>query len=445
MSTGGPPPLPPQPPSSTQDGGVPAVRTASCPNCGGTVLVRFVGRSVNVVCNYCGSILDATDPNVRVLQRAQDAIGEEKPLIPLGTRGRWRGQVYEVTGFQRRSITVEGVEYSWQEYVLFNPYRGYRYLTEYDGHWNDATPVNGLPQVQGMAVSYLSRRYKHFQSATATTRFVLGEFPWQVRVGDRAGVSDYVSPPYVLSAERADNETTWSLGEYVSGQDIWRAFQLPGSPPARIGVYLNQPSPVSTSWKEAWVAFFMLMMSVGILFFLNEIFAGKSKVFEQTYRYTGRETGDLSFVTPVFELNGRISDVEIRTETDLGNQWIYLNYALINNDNGAAYDLGREVSYYSGRDSDGSWTEGSKNDDVLLPSVPPGQYYLRVEPEGDPSLGPVRYTVIVSRDVPPHSLYLAALAALLLPPLFISWRAFNFERLRWAESDHPIIKESDDD
>ena len=39
-------------------------------------------------------------------------------------------------GFQQRSTQSGGETYSWREYLLFNPYKGFRYLTEFDGHWN---------------------------------------------------------------------------------------------------------------------------------------------------------------------------------------------------------------------------------------------------------------------------------------------------------------------
>ena len=56
-----------------------------------------------------------------------------------GSRGSIRGVLYEVIGFQRRTIQVEEISYSWHEYVLFNPIKGFRYLTEYAGHWNDVS------------------------------------------------------------------------------------------------------------------------------------------------------------------------------------------------------------------------------------------------------------------------------------------------------------------
>ena len=90
--------------------------------------------------------------------------------------------------------------------------------------------VTALPEVTTGTAKYLGKKYRHFQTCDATTTFVLGEFPWQVAVNDDAVVvTDYIAPPYVLSSETADNETTWTLGEYVHGAEIWKAFSLPGS------------------------------------------------------------------------------------------------------------------------------------------------------------------------------------------------------------------------
>jgi Domain of unknown function (DUF4178) len=431
MSTG---PTPP---------GKPQVKALNCPGCGAALTVRSFGNAVTIVCDSCHSILDAKDPNLQILQRFKVATDEVRPLIPLGTRGKIRGTDYEVIGFQRRTIQVDGLPYSWHEYVLFNPYKGFRYLTEYNGHWNDVSILKALPEVHRFGtptVSYLGETYKHFQTAQAGTSFVLGEFPWQVRVGESAVVTDYVSPPRVLSSEQTGNEVTWSMGEYIGGKDLWKAFRLTGSPPDAVGVYENQPSPMSAQTKAIWVAFagFLLLLVVMMIGF--DMIASNKQVFTGSYRYDSNQRGEASFVTDEFDLPGHTSNVEVKTTTDVNNRWIYLNYALINEDTGRAWDFGREVSYYHGYDSDGSWTEGGQNDSVAVPSVPAGRYYLRVEPEGDPGYGVTYYTVTVKRDVPQYSFYGLALLALLIPAVLLTWRTLSFEHLRWAESDHPPIK-----
>jgi hypothetical protein len=435
----GQPPLPSQPAK-------PQVKALNCPQCGGAITLRSFQQAVTVVCENCHSILDAKDPALKILQQFQTITGELKPLIPLGTRGKLRGTDYEVIGFQRRSIESDGVRYDWHEYLLFNPYKGFRYLSEYQGHWNDITVCKNLPTVRSSLVStanYLGENFRHFQTADATTGYVIGEFPWQVRVGERAVVSDYVHPPHLLSCEQSSGETTWSVGEYIYPQEIWKAFNLPGQPPEPVGIFENQPAPSTVNLKTVWAAFIALSIFLLGLMAFTDMVASKDQVFTASYRLApGPVKGEPSFVTDVFELKGRDSNVEVKTSANVSNSWIYLNYALISQDTGRAWDFGREVSYYSGRDSDGSWTEGSRRDRVIVPSVPAGHYYLRIEPESDASHPAINYTVTVTRDVPVFSFYGWAFLALLVPAALISLKALSFERQRWAESDHPILQSS---
>ncbi len=443
MSAG--PPSPPRPGAAPpQTPPKPQVKAVNCPKCGAAIAMRSFGKAETVVCDSCHSILDATDPNLKILQTFQAIVGENPPLIPLGQRGKLRGVDYEVIGFQRRSTLVDGVRYSWHEYVLFNPYKGFRYLTEYNGHWNDVGPCKMLPTaVPGIrpSATYLGETYKHFQTCSAETSYVVGEFPWQVRVGEQAEVTDMICPPRVLSSEKSGDEVTWSIGEYMYGRDVWAAFQMPGSPPPAVGVFENQPAPVHESVMHIWGAFAFLSLALLVLMIASFLFlAGDKQIFSASYVLNpGPAKGEASFVTDEFELGGRTTNVEVDTRADVNNSWIYLNYALIDQDTGQAWDFGREVSYYHGRDSDGNWSEGSTHDSVIVPSVPPGHYYLRIEPESDAVHPRIGYTVTVKRDVPVFGFFGLAFLALLIPAVALTWRRFNFERLRWAESDHPII------
>jgi hypothetical protein len=142
---------------------------------------------------------------------------------------------------------------------------------------------------------------------------------------------------------------------------------------------------------------------------------------------------DAAFVTPTFELTGRQSNVELSIRTDLNDNWAYFNFALINEDTGQDFDFGREVSYY--RDSDGS--EGSPNDSVIVPRVPSGKYYLRVEPEMESRIyQSMHYELSIHRDVPTHTFFWIAALLMLIPPIFITVRAATFESARWRESDY---------
>lgn len=412
------------------------VKGLNCPNCGAAMQIRGFEHTLTVVCPQCLSILDAKDPNLQVLQKF-NAKTRITALIPLGSRGLWHGTVYEVIGFQQRTTEAGGTQYSWREYLLFNPYKGYRYFTEYNGHWNDVRTLRALPQ-PGFAigakphVQFAGTSYTHFSTAQASTSYVLGEFPWQVRRGETVLAKDYIAPPKILSSESTTSETVWSIGEYVSGAEIWQVFKLPGAPPAPVGVYLNQPGRSVELWglyaKFLLLAFALLL--AGYLFSRNE------EVFRQSFSFGAGAQQEASFVTPVFELKGRNTNVEISTKTDLANNWTYFNYALINGDTGQAYDFGREVSYYSGRDSDGSWTEGSARDTATLPNVPAGHYYLRVEPEMEPNSRSVDYEISVRRDVPRSSWFWLIAILLAIPPVWMTFRKFSFESQRWRESDY---------
>ncbi len=407
-----------------------------CPNCGGPVERRGFGHTLSVTCPQCLTVLDVSTPLVSVLQQVEVAY-RRQPIIALGLRGKLHGVEWETIGYQVREIVVEGEHYEWEEYLLFNPYAGFRYLTQYSGHWNWVEPSGAQASVRGKHAAYSGHWYRYFASAVASTTYVLGEFPWQVKVGEQVRAVDFVSPPYVLSAEVTPQEITWSRGVYMSPKDVWKAFGLPGSPPRPSGVYLNQPSPYAGR-KSLWGPFLALAAVLLVMLAVFALFSSRKVVVDEQHTFTAASTAEPSYVTPVFEVSGRPAPLEIALNTDLSNNYAYFNLALINDDTGDALNFGREVSYYFGRDSDGAWTEGNKRETILVPSVPAGHYYLRVEPEMDTGgslAGRMNYELRVREDVPYYGWFLAAGVLLLIPPVlrFFSERAF--EGKRWAEGD----------
>ncbi len=348
----------------------------------------------------------------------------------------------EVVGFQVRAAQVEdeehpwGEEFPWDEYVLFNPYAGYRYLVHYEGHWNLVTPLDALPEPgPGGAVRFEGRRYRHFQSARAVTRVVLGEFPWVSKVGDTVETADHVDPPFLLSSESTPGETTWSLGEYVPGEEIRAAFLPRGRLPGPQGVYSNQPSPHAGRVRSMFGTGLLLVAALLLAWLAVVAIGPRQRVFSENFTLVQGQP----FVTEPFDLTGGRSRVEVRTAADVSNSWVFVGYALINDETGETYDFGREVSYYSGVDGGERWSEGSREDRVLIPAVAPGRYYLRVEPELPAGAPPQPVNITVRRGVPSHLPFLLALLALFVPPAWTAYRAWAFEVKRWAESDHPMV------
>src|SRR5208337_2725963 len=177
------------------------------------------------------------------------------------------------------------------------------------------------------------------------------------------------------------------------------------------------------------------------------IFSPGRVAFSDHYAYSQGGTypqslkSDSAFVTPTFQLDGRDSNVELKIHTDLDNNWAYFNFALINDQTGQTFDFAREVSYY--HDSDGS--EGSRNNSVIVPAVPSGQYYLRVEPEMETGSPFVRYELELRRNVPNYGFFGLAALLLLIPPALTTFRRGSFEAARWRESDYaPSIHGGDD-
>lgn len=444
-----------------------AVAGFNCANCGAAVERRALTHTRAVACTSCGALLDPNDPNVVIQQQAQ--LRERiVPAIPLGTRGTFDGHPFDVVGFQYRTIEVDGTTYGWREYVLFNPYQGFRYLSEYDGHWNFIAPLPNWPaEPKGGTIhgTWDGASYRHFQTANATTRFVLGEFPWRVRTGDAVTVSDFVAPPRLLSRERTKDETTWSVGRYMTGVEVWKACGLSTTPPEVKGIFANQPSPYQGKVMATWRRGLMLAGLVVLLLIGREITAAREQVF--TGSYVAQPTPGSSFAvpgasqpvppSPAAPLAASLAEpafvtepftlreggtLELDVATDLSNAWLALDVALVNLSTGTAVNVDTEIERYAGTDADGPWTEGSTSGRLLVPYVPAGEYYLRVEPAGNAQ---THYTLTMRRDVVSELPYLLALGALCVWPIFVAVRAASFESRRWQESDSGSGGDDDDD
>jgi hypothetical protein len=417
----------------------------TCPKCGGPLEIRAPDQTQRVGCPWCGSLLDATQ-DLAVL-KALDEV-KIKPAIPLGSKGRLAGVEWAVIGFMERSVTVEGIRYPWREYLLHEARQGFRWLVESRGHWSFVEPVHAGDVKGGAAAGgaeYRGESYKHFQGGRACVDTVLGEFYWAVTQGQTTETDDFVRPPRMLSRERDGGEVNWSLGTYTRGDEVWQAFGLKGKPPGPGGVAPNQPSPWSGQTRSLF-SWALLFFGAAFLLYLGLLVTGgRQVVAEKLTVPQGIASGApeaAAFVGP-FE-TPRAANLELQVKAPVSNSWLYLDGALINEATGELTEFDVEVSYYYGRDSDGSWSEGGQSATRYLAAVPAGRYLLRLAPQWPGAKAPP-YQVQLRSGVPRfYQLVLLGLA-LFAWPMLVGWRQFRFEMERWSESDHPWASSEEDE
>jgi hypothetical protein len=362
-----------------------------------------------------------------------------KPEIPLGAVGRFRRHPpLTVIGFLQRSVELDGVRYFWEEYLLYAPKLGFRWLVRRDDHWNFVTPLPpGKVTSESREARYGKKEFKLFRDAVARVEHVLGEFYWRVEVGDAVMTADYVAPPRMLSRETAaptqntTGEINWSLGEYISPQVIEKAFTLRNLPrPWKIAP--NQPYP---HWKvyEHWLQFSLIALGVGVLLFF---FGAQRHVMQQAYQFEAIKTGENSAVrfSDPFALRPR-QNVEITVTASLDDSWLDLAGDLINQQTDDAQGFSLALGPSRGVEDGEPWISGNRISSVYLSAPEAGTYILGFDVRWDKSESqPVAFTVTVRQGVPRFQPLVFTVLALSVVPLLVALRHYYFERQRWSDS-----------
>ena len=423
-------------------------RAFNCPSCAAPLSIRHE-KIVSVGCPSCGAVIGTENENIQLLGRVSLDLKVE-PTLPLGTRGKLRGEDAEVVGFMRRRMMVDKMNYRWSEYVLLGKDGRLLWLTEYLGHWNLARVLPRVPAFIGANFVVDGREYKHFQSYAAYVDYVVGEFPWKVKADEGAQVNDYVAPPRMLSRETTDSEVTFTLAEYIDREELRQAFKLNSGLRTPAGIYANQPNPHALSNAKLWRWFFIFLILAALVHTVMLV-RTPGALLNQSLEFVRGDDNDR--LTDEFRLPRPVARLEVGLKTDISNDWVGLDFTLVNTDTGEAWEASRELSHYEGIaegvDEDGRWTEhwteGSRTDMVTFADVPAGKYVLSGDAEFGPTTRLVRTQVKVGQSAPRWSSLLLLLLGLLPFPIYTLLRSRSFEKKRWTESDHPPVDEKEDD
>ena len=429
----------------------------NCPNCAGPLELRAPDKTERVTCPNCNALLDVNQGQLEFLKALEKPWFQ--PLIPLGSTGDVPEGKMTVIGAMARSVTIEGTQYFWSEYLLYNPQVGFRWLVHSDNHWNYVMAVPPGEVVESeKSATYKGKHYKIFQDAPASVEVVLGEFYWKVETGEQVRGRDFVAAPYMLSKEvstvyvsdpedasqapRATGEINWSLGTYIPVTQIEKAFSVTGLPrPSNVAP--NQP------YKHWWVYKYWLLF-IGIVLlagFLALVTSGSTKeVFTQTVTLPPLPNADGTqvFFSNPFELAGR-RNIKIVGESPVQNTWVYLEGDLINDETGVVQSFPIEISYYQGVEDGESWSEGETRDSAYSSSMPGGRYILRLEGQWEKWQQPAVVSVKIEQNVTHGFNLILALIALSIGPIVMGIYHISFEHRRWSESMFSSSGGGDDD
>ncbi len=407
----------------------------NCPNCGGPLDLQAPDQTLRVACPYCAALLSCEHGNLEFLQ----ALKKKKiePIFALGSKGMfdpivvntdWESpQEFTVIGFMQRKVTYEGVDYKWEEYLLYKPRMPFYWLIHNEGHWSfgqsvPAGEVNAGPK----GASYAGKNFKIYDRGEPVVNYVLGEFYWEVNVGETVKSADYIAPPDMLSRETNQNpseirktsdakrdkknrEINYTVSRYVPVEEIEKAFGAKdlATPHA---IAPNQPYPYKSIYKN-WG-----LMVVAALFLVVIVWgtSKKTKVVEKTEQL---QPAARTVNTEPFQIKGG-DNVAINV---YGTQWVHIDGKFI--DEKSQPVPNSDFGVHTGKT-------------VFLSSLPSGKYHLQYTANWqNSSLPSPSFTVRVHQDVPhfAHVFWLGL--GIMGLPFCIMIHHWIFDAKRWSNSD----------
>jgi hypothetical protein len=452
----------------------------NCPKCGGALALRAPDQTQRVGCPSCGSLLAAENGKLAFLKSLKQP--RQDVVVPLGADGLLNGEKVTCIGQLRRSCTLEGTAYPWNEYLLLDSRHGFQWLVQSEGHWSLAVAVSPgeLPQAREGQKNLWTRghNWRRFQDVTAVVEGVWGEFYWTVEQGEQVRVTEFVAAPRSLTRERQSHqgggeEVNWSLSTYLEPEDVWTAFKLEGAPPTPTGIASFQPNPhkvalaKSALWLVGALGLLLMVVIVESMTHRNvELFSRKLDLIELAHLNPKTAEGSRKAIPtrrpgpglppastqppsipataedqePVFfsgpiDIKDGHRNLAFTVSAPVNNSWIAIEGALVSETTGVAELFLVESSYYHGVDGGESWSEGDHTQTVFLSAVPAGTYVLRLAPQWDGRVPPVGIVEVQLRQGVMRWLYPGlALLAILLVPLLMVFRMAAFESRRWQES-----------
>lgn len=386
----------------------------NCTSCGAGLSVLGGGRVLAHVCGYCGAVLDTQD-NYRVL----DSIGKRNhPASPvqIGMTLTVEGVSFTVIGTLGLVETHAGRIWRWVEHQIYSPTHGYLWLNVEDGNLTVSRKVRDFAMSEWLSPSQVEsaeqppRRqhggasYRYYETSVARIDFMEGEFNWLPKLGETIEVVSLLGPDAMLGLVQSGTEREVELTRLLPRAETARAM---GFDPGALGLASRHPlEPYVPLRDEAFLLRVAACLSgaaavLGLVFLL---IPGRTVLDAPAVPLSGLPE------SYEFELGNTAQIAQVEFRTDFDNQWAALSAEILGPDGQPVIAGERAVSHYSGRDSEGSWTEGSRRASFRFRPAEAGAHRVRLElsdPGSGGSFGTVALRIVQGK---PTGFWLFALA-----------------------------------
>lgn len=359
----------------------PELKSINCTACGAGLDILGGGRVTTHICSYCGTALDALD-SYKVLVKFNLLDRPETPLR-IGAAGQIFGIDFTVIGLLEHEEIWRGRSWKWVDHQVFSPTHGYAWVTFEDGHltfsrryrkpvgWLSEAMVNkaeSRPRVRAG-----SEWFKYYDTTTSSVIYAEGEFTWAPRKGAKTTTVTAMSDTAMLGFSTTNREREIYHTVYLEPGQI-TGFGLPaGRRPGGVHALKRMKTGANAGFvMKTGLASMVLCLFLGMAMGLQN-----GKLAETRLQFSVAELP----VNIAFEVTdpGRLTRIDLQGNGR--NSWNYLAVELEDPEGEVLFESGRTVEYYSGRDKDGTWSEGSNS--ASLAFFPPiaGRYSVTLDLE----------------------------------------------------------------
>ncbi|MEO9515818.1 MAG: DUF4178 domain-containing protein [Paracoccaceae bacterium] len=358
------------------------IKSINCNSCGAGLDILGGGRVQVMVCGYCGSELDAQD-NFAVLRQFSDL---ERPKTPfsIGMTGEIDGVSFTVIGTLGMVERWGGRVWTWVEHQLFSPTHGYAYLTVEDGNLSFTRRYRGYTRpawITPTSVETAETRptvrnsegtFSYFETSTAEISFVEGEFNWRPEIGAQTTSVSMLGQAAMLDFSKSATEEEILRTEYVSAAEVYASFGVQ-NPPKSTG--FNVLKPFLPGPHQRFFAISSFVFAVIALVMSVTVIGSPGSGSGQNWTFNVSELPQETS----FEITEKDRLALIQVSADVDNSWAYLGVYVTDPEDVPVFEAGRTVERYSGRDSDGAWSEGRRTSALRFIPRKTGTYQVEVD------------------------------------------------------------------